>query len=59
MSLEAFGDESPGIDVDELYSHGWASDPDCEVFWRVGYEDETCTIQEAYEAHRALMEDTE
>lgn len=55
MSLEAFGDEGDGFDVDLLYARGWESDPDCVKWWRKGEEEDVHTLDEAIEAYESLV----
>jgi hypothetical protein len=51
MSWEAWGSGDDPIDPDDLYRHGWASDENCEVWWREWDPDTKYTFEEAIQAY--------
>lgn len=57
MSLEAFGDEGSGMNLDPLLNHGWECDADMVVWWHKGEPEDTYTVQEVYEIYRSNVEE--
>ena len=57
MSLEAFGDEGDGFDVDILSRHGWESNEDGDKWWRECEPDTVYTTEEAIRIYTDYVDD--
>jgi hypothetical protein len=52
MSLEAWGDDgilAGEVTAEDLWDHGWLSDPDAEIWWKQGEPEDTYTFSQAAE----------